>query len=236
MPNFNFDKSEVLSEINTHGLCKIDNFLNEEEINSLKIELSSTFSKMQTGEEFNFPDQSSLCYPYGKLARIPGTRLSNFPHIVSSFNHPELHELSEGYFNKPYGRLFQVFFSHEYLVANQTDGSTRNSVLHVDPYHAFKFMVYLTDCDEDSGAFRYIKGSHIDGRKTREQHDIGDLMGDKYRLDENPYLSEKYSEDQVVYASAKAGSLLVFTTDIIHGGGIIKKEGLERIAIICHNR
>ena len=236
MPNFDFDKNEVLSEISTHGLCKVDNFLNEKEINSLKIELLSTFDKMQTGEELNFPDQSSLCYPYGKLARVPGKYLSNFPAIVSSFNHPELYELSDGYFNKPYNKLFQVFFSHEYLAADQTDGSTRNSVLQVDPYNAFKFMVYLTDCDEDSGAFRYIEGSHIEGRKTREQHDIGDLMGDKYRLDENPYLSEKYSEDQVVYASAKAGSLLIFTTDIIHGGGIIKKEGLERLAIICHNR
>tara|TARA_Y100000361_G_scaffold142232_1_gene148073 strand:- start:836 stop:1546 length:711 start_codon:yes stop_codon:yes gene_type:complete len=236
MPNFNFDKEDVLATIQQDGLCKIDNFLNEQEIQLLKDELLLSFNSMETGEELNFPEQKELSYPFGKICRVPGVYLNNFPNIVASFNHPELHELTDRYFNRPHQKLFQVFFSHEYLTPDQTNGATRNSVLHVDPYHAFKFMIYLTDCDEESGAFRYIKGSHIDGQKTREGHSIEGLLGDKYRLDENPYLSEKYSEDQVVYASAKAGSLLVFTTDIIHGGGIIQKEGLERIGIICHNR
>jgi len=236
MPNLNFNKEEVFNTIQEEGLCKIDNFLSEQETLSLKNELLSTFSTMETGEEFEFPHAKELSYPFGKICRVSGGYLKNFPNILASFNHPELHELTDNYFNKPHHKLFQVFFSHEYLTPDQTDGVTRNSVLHVDPYHAFKFMIYLTDCDENNGAFRYIKGSHIDGQKAREGHAIEGLMGDKYKLDENPDLFNKYSEDDVVYASGKSGDLLVFTTDIIHGGGIIKKEGLERIGIICHNR
>ena len=236
MPNLNFNKEEVFDSIQKDGLCTIENFLDTDEVSSLKDELLNTFDQMQTGEEFTFPNEKELSYPFGKICRVSGGYLGHFPNIVSSFNHSELHELTDRYFNKPHNKLFQVFFSHEYLTPDQTDGVTRNSVLHVDPYHAFKFMIYLTDCDEENGAFRYIKGSHIDGRLARESHEIGGLMGDKYRFDKNPNLYEKYSEDDVVYASAKAGSLLIFTTDIIHGGGIIKREGLERIGIICHNR
>ena len=193
MANFNFDKEKVFNTIQEEGLCKIDNFLSEKETLLLKNELLSTFNTMETGEELNFPAQKELSYPFGKICRVPGSHLKNFPNILTSFNHTELHELTDKYFNKPHHKLFQVFFSHEYLTPNQTDGTTRNSVLHVDPYHAFKFMIDLTDCDENNGAFRYIKGSHIDGQKAREGQSVEGLLGDKYRLDENPNLFNKYS-------------------------------------------
>ena len=230
MPSLDFNKEEAFSTIQKEGLFKVERFLNDKEVQSLKNELISTFDTMETGEEFSFPDHKESSYPFGKICRVSGGYLNSFPNILASFNHTELHALTDKYFNKPHQKLFQVFFSHEYLTPDQTDGATRNSFLHVDPYHAFKFMIYLTDCDENSGAFRYIKGSHIDGQEAREGHSVEGLMGDKYRLDENPDLFNKYSEDDVVYASGKSGDLLVFTTDII------KKEGLERIGIICHNR
>lgn len=236
MPSLDFNKEEAFSTIQKEGLFKVEQFLNDKEVQSLKNELISTFDTMETGEEFSFPDHKESSYPFGKICRVSSGYLNSFPNILASFNHTELHALTDKYFNKPHQKLFQVFFSHEYLTPDQADGATRNSFLHVDPYHAFKFMIYLTDCDENSGAFRYIKGSHIDGQEAREGHSVEGLMGDKYRLDENPDLFNKYSEDDVVYASGKSGDLLVFTTDIIHGGGIVKKEGLERIGIICHNR
>ena len=172
----------------------------------------------------------------GLVCRVSNPQLSDFPHISSTFVNEWFADLTDQYFQCPNSKALQVFFSHEYLTPAEVDGETRNSVLHVDPYEAFKFMIYLTDCSEENGAFRYIKGSHIDGGRARKKHSMAGLLGDAYRLDKNEELAAKYSEDDVVYASASAGSLLVFTTDIIHGGGIIKEKGLERIGIICHNR
>ena len=112
MPNLNFDKNEVFDYIQKDGLYTIENFLNSDEVASLKDELVNTFDQMETGEEFTFPNEKELSYPFGKICRVSGGYLGSFPNIVSSFNHSELHELTDRYFNKPHNKLFQVFFSH----------------------------------------------------------------------------------------------------------------------------
>jgi len=227
---------QVLATLRQEGLCKIPNFLDSSEITKLKEEMVGAFSKMSTGDELCYPNESSKAYPFGKLCRVGHDDLHNFPVITNTFNNTWFSNFADIYFRCPNQQMLQVFFSHEYLKPDDVEGVTRNSVLHVDPYEALKYMIYINDCDENNGAFRYIKGSHSDGYQARTSHTVGTLLGDKYRLDQNPALASKYSENDVTYASASAGSLLIFTTDIIHGGGILKQDNTERMAIICHNR
>jgi hypothetical protein len=236
MPNFNISTEQALAAVREDGLYKMPNFLDQNEIAKLKEEMAGAFSKMSTGDEWCYPDETSKSYPFGKICRVMGHDLHNFPVIVGTFNHAWFSSFADTYFQCPNQQMLQVFFSHEYLKPDDVEGVTRNSVLHVDPYEALKYMIYINDCDENNGAFRYIKGSHLDGCQARTSHDVGSLMGDKYRLDQNPDLASKYSENDVTYASGSSGSLLIFTTDIIHGGGILKQENAERMAIICHNR
>ena len=236
MPNYDIDINEVLQNVDKDGLYKVENFLTPEETQGLKDEMTACFDGINTGEELCYPNSREMSYPFGKICRVQGPDMVNFPNMMSTFNNLWFANITDHYFRCPNYKMLQVFFSHEFLTPSDVEGVTRNSVLHVDPYEAFKFMIYVTDCDENSGAFRYIKGSHVDGKKMREQHSTQGLLGDKYRLDANPDLMEKYSEDDVTYAEAPAGSLLFFTTDIIHGGGIIKEQGRERLGIICHNR
>ena len=236
MANFNIDIKEVLEVVNKEGLYKVENFLNEDETSNLKTEMLSCFEGVSTGEELCFPNDREMSYPFGKICRVQNPDMVHFPNMKSIFSNLWFSNLTDNYFRCPNYKMLQVFFSHEFLTPSSVEGVTRNSVLHVDPYEAFKFMIYVTDCNEDSGAFRYIKGSHIDGNTIRKNNTTQGLLGDKYRLDANPELMDKYSEDDVTYAEAPAGSLLIFTTDLVHGGGIIKEEGLERLGIICHNR
>ena len=236
MPSFNISTDKILQGVHEDGLYKIPNFLDQDEIDTLKEEMSQAFSIMSTGDELCYPNETSKCYPFGKICRVGRDDMGHFPNMRSLFSDNWFSELTDKYFQCPNEKMLQVFFSHEYVASSSADGVTRNSVLHFDPYEAFKFMIYINDCDQNNGAFRYIKGSHVDGKNTRQQYPLGELLQDKYRLDQNPQLSSKYSEDNVTYASATAGSLLVFTTDVLHGGGIIQEQGLERMGIICHNR
>ncbi len=237
MPNFNTPLNSVLNTVSKKGLCKIPGFLNQQEIEDIKNEMQNSFSTMATGDELCYPDETNKeTYPFGKMCRVQRHDMENYPTMKAVFSQEWFSDLTDKYFQQPNQKMLQVFFSHEYLTPDEVEGETRNSVLHVDPYEALKFMLYITDCDENNGAFRYIEGSQFDGASARVQHSISGLLGDKYRLDKNEELSKKYSEKDVTYASAKAGSLLVFTTDIIHGGGRIKHKGSERLGVICHNR
>ena len=76
MPNLNFNKEEVFDSIQKDGLCTIENFLDTDEVSSLKDELLNTFDQMQTGEEFTFPNEKEFSYPFGKICRIDGAILT----------------------------------------------------------------------------------------------------------------------------------------------------------------
>jgi len=237
MSNFILNTEEILRTVNDEGLCKIENFLDQDWLGGLKEEMLRHFSSMNSGEQWAYPGDKDKSYPFGKICRIPNSHIKRFVEIYSVFRKKCFVDLTDQYFQCPNQKMLQVFFSHEYIIPDEAEGSTRNSILHFDPYEALKFMIYITDCDENSGAFRYIKGSHVDGEKTRKSHSLHALLhDDKQQLSHNPELANKYSEADVTYASAPAGSLLVFTTDIIHGGGIIKEKGMERMAVVCHNR
>ena len=238
MPNFPSLEvsSDIIEEINNgDGLCVHENFLNEEEVSVLRDEMESQFSQLNTGDEYCCDGTVTPgSYPFGKLCRMQRESLPRLPLMNSLLTAGWFAGMADAYYRGNANKLLQVFFSHEYLTSNQVDGVTRNSVLHFDPYQAFKFMIYITDCTKETGAFRYVKGSQAESRKVRNLYQMHELLNDKYTLESNPSMG--YSEEDVVYAEASKGSLLIFDTDIIHGGGILQEEGSERMAIIAHNR
>ena len=115
-----------------------------------------------------------------------------------------------------------------------------NSHLHWDPYHALKFMLYLTDVDEDSGATCYVPKSRELGKFYRQtKMDVNSTQGLEggvpNRLKDYEE-SPQYTEEDAVAVKAKAGDLLIFDTDALHHGGDIQKLGLERKIILIHSR
>lgn len=238
MPSFP-SLEESQSILNTvvvgDGLYRYDNFLSDEEVSLLRREMEPHFSQLNTGDEYCCNGTVTPgSYPFGKICRMQRESLPRLPLMNSLLTGGWFAGMADAYYRGNANKLLQVFFSHEYLTPDQVEGVTRNSVLHFDPYQAFKFMIYITDCTKETGAFRYIKGSQEESRKVRNLYQMHELLNDKYTLEANPSMG--YSEEDVVYAEAPKGSLLIFDTDIIHGGGILENEDSERMAIIAHNR
>tara|TARA_B100000676_G_C17654685_1_gene618339 strand:- start:25 stop:681 length:657 start_codon:yes stop_codon:yes gene_type:complete len=141
------------------------------------------------------------------------------------------------YFNsvaRQYGKreARAVMATHDYQNDNGTD---RNGFLHFDRTHTFKFFLYLTDCDEYSGAFRYVPGSRKLGETLRTQATVdagGDYKTIANRL-ELDYLDLNYTAEDAEPLEGKAGTLFAFDTDTFHMGGVVQ-DGKERIVIRSH--
>lgn len=119
----------------------------------------------------------------------------------------------------------EIFITHEYK-ANEME---RNLWLHFDRLRSLKAMVYLVDVGEHDGPFSVVPGSHKKGRELRNKFkNIGyERLPNRIELD-YPNLYEKPTK-----ICGKAGTLILFDTDIFHKGGDIK-EGCERLLIRSH--
>ena len=125
-----------------------------------------------------------------------------------------------------------VMATHDYQNDN---GTERNGFLHFDRTHTFKFFLYLTDCDESSGAFKYVPGSRQLGETLRTQATIdadGDYKTIANRL-EIDYVDLNYTAEDAKVLEGKAGTLFAFDTDTFHMGGIVQ-DGKERVVIRSH--
>ena len=112
--------------------------------------------------------------------------------------------------------------------------------MHFDPYRAIKFIVYLTDSNNENGAFCCIPKSHHVGKMYRETkmniHDKSGLLGGvRHRLEDYTDNPEHVAKD-VISCDGSAGDMIIIDTDILHMGGIVKSENNIRKVIIVHNR
>ena len=125
-----------------------------------------------------------------------------------------------------------VMATHDY---RNDKGTERNGFLHFDRTHTFKFFLYLTDCDESSGAFRYVPTSRELGETLRTQATIdanGEYKTIANRL-EIDYQDLNYTAGDAEPLVGKAGTLFAFDTDTFHMGGVIE-DGKERVVIRSH--
>jgi hypothetical protein len=232
--NTNFTSAEIIDGINKDGIFTIDNFLTMDEVNDIKNDLMSIFSRIPDKSSSNEGNSLELdAYPFGKAIRF--SRSSYFNSINNVYNNRWFYEITRSYLGPNAQINLQTFASHEYITEGDAGEWTRNYYLHFDPFRALKFFIYLTDADESNGAFRAIPGTHHECKKIREGYSMDELFQDKYRIEANSD-KLKWSENDCQYYEGKAGTLLIFDTDIVHGGGLIKEKGKERMVIINHNR
>ncbi len=129
--------------------------------------------------------------------------------------------IASSFYKCPHEFGKQFFLSHEYIV-QPTSELPRNAYMHMDPYQALKFIIYLTDTTKENGAFRYVPNTVRLGRALREEFCKDDEgRRDAYRVDYHKFIT--YSDEDVKYCEAPAGSLIVFDTDLFHGGGLLEK-------------
>ena len=234
---------DIIKTINEFGAAIVPNLFDVNTVQALEAEIDNTFSSLQPKDEACFTNcgmsVTSDSYKAGKVMRIDRASYSMFPEINKNLvTNTVLQEVVELYYGELNNSFMQTFCTHEFISRNEewVDGINQNAGLHFDPYHALKFIIFITDTTKENGATRLILKSNTEGKEFRENLRPTYYKGKSVLDCHTPFINSKFDESDAVYAEAPAGSLLIFDTDLWHGGGEILNDGLERKYIICHNR
>mgnify|MGYP001352441665 CR=1 FL=1 len=209
--------SEVIEEIKDVGLYIYPELVEKSVVDKLREQTLSILG-----------DRGDTDYKFGTSINMGGLDEQYGP-IREFFDTKYFNGLAHQY-GKTEARA--VMATHDYQNDN---GTERNGFLHFDRTHTFKFFLYLTDCDESSGAFRYVPGSRQLGETLRTQATIdagGDYKTIANRL-EIDYIDLNYTVTDAKPLEGKAGTLFAFDTDTFHMGGVIQ-DGKERVVIRSH--
>ena len=222
------------------GIFKKDSYLSELEVDRLKKEV------------LGFHKTNGNHYPFGTTYAINNTEgLSDSSFQKNVFSNPWMkklflalnHNVSKGYFDS-------IYSTHDFKYDKEIG---RNGYLHFDRNRSLKYFIYLNDVTEENGAFFIQPNSHKLGRKLREKA-WGSLIptpndsllkkvnlklfGNSFKNIKNRLeldYPEIYEPKKLFPVEGKAGTLIVFDSDIFHKGGKIHKKGLERIVLRMHN-
>ena len=222
------------------GIFRVDSYLSQEEINNLKEEV------------LEFHNNHGNSYSYGSNYAINNPKsLSDTSLQKSVFSKPWMKELFLAYNNKISKGFFNSIYStHDY----KFDGSIgRNGYLHFDRNVSLKYFLYLNDVTKENGAFFIQPNSHKLGKELREKawgrfiptpNDnllkkvLLKLFGKHFSVIKNRIeldYPEIYDSKKLIPVEGKAGTLIVFDSDVFHQGGKINKKGAERIILRMHN-
>tara|TARA_R100001244_G_scaffold25113_2_gene25447 strand:+ start:102315 stop:102932 length:618 start_codon:yes stop_codon:yes gene_type:complete len=197
-----------LKSLKKNKIVVIPDFLNEEEINSVRSEYEAIL------------EDRAKPYGFGRAVRLYGIP-DDLVAIKEIFNSKEMLVAARHFYGRtPFKFNTAVFLSHEFGIP----GDAPNGYWHSDRDHAFKFMIYLKDVGPHDGPFSYIPNSANIGAKLR--------LSRKHQLRDHPDLLKLVNKEETVLA--KAGTLMIFSTDVIHKGGRI--NGGERMVIRGHCR
>ena len=238
----NFENACKLYE--QHGVLKVQKYFTVEQIESVRNELSAVFNKVPdfTNVEFGYAGiRRHNVHESGKSLRIINPKyyktFSQMISLIADDSHLDM--FLNNFYKPPNRKLMQVFTTHEYKVVTGEE-VPRNSWLHFDPYPALKYAVMLQETNEENGALFVIPGSHDEGRHIREnmlEHKASFKKGFSHRfIDYQDTFKSRFTEDDKVFIDASPGDLLVLNTDAWHGGGVLKSEQNDRMAIYYHNR
>ena len=173
-------------------------------------------------------------YEFGRHGKIGSVDNWQGTAIHEVFGDDMINELANVFMQKEMGGtpgFNDIHITHDY---RSDQGLARNGYLHFDRLGTFKFFMYLTDCDKDSGAFSYVPNSYQKGKELRqaEWRRTGDFGQIANRL-EVDYPSLGFTSDDAVPIEGPAGTMFAFHSDVFHMGGSVK-EGNERRVIRYH--
>ncbi|WP_282608928.1 phytanoyl-CoA dioxygenase family protein [Pelagibius sp. Alg239-R121] len=136
--------------------------------------------------------------------------------------------IASAFFNDPMKELASAYlpgapFCNGLLGTNEFRAMPVTEV-HFDTLQCLKFMIYLDDTTAANGAFSFIPGSH---RKTHAYRKWFARLGGVPSLIPNALPDEHRA--RVTSIEAKAGTLIVFDTDGLHAGGVLKPGTTRRV-------
>ena len=175
-------------------------------------------------------DADDGSYQFGRSGRIGPISSWEGTAIYEVFNNPLVVETANEFMLKEMGgaSVFnEIHITHDY---RSDQGLARNGYLHFDRLGTFKFFMYLTDCDKDSGAFSYVPGSYKLGKKLRSEawDQTSAYGGVKNRL-ELDYPDLGYKSEDAIPIEGPAGTMFAFHSDLFHMGGSVSEFNERRV-------
>tara|TARA_Y100000385_G_C13105838_1_gene647739 strand:+ start:3835 stop:4575 length:741 start_codon:yes stop_codon:yes gene_type:complete len=228
--------TKTLSE---DGVFIIENYISGTQLNRL---VEETMNKIKNeGTE----------YPFGISYRGPNIRkFDEKSEIKKIFNVDWMKQLFYNYTGESEENFGEdVFSTYDY---KKTKNIARNGYLHYDRKSALKFFIYLSNVNSDNGAFVVAPKSNKYGKKIRlkewgsnKAHRVYDnnlilkklLFQRKYNKIKNRVEHDEINVDfdyETFPVESNAGSMIVFDSDTLHKGGIIKNNTLERLVLRLH--
>ena len=208
---------DIMNGVRKNGVYRCPELVGEDTVSKIK---EQTMDVLRT--------RGDTEYKFGTAVNMGG--LNEQDGAIREFFDTKYFNLSAKDYGKTEARA--VMATHDF---KNDAGTERNGFLHFDRTHTFKWFLYLTDCDESSGAFRYVPGSRQLGQTLRTQATIdagGDYKTIANRM-EIDYPDLNYTAEDAVPLTGKAGTLFAFDTDTFHMGGIVQ-DGKERVVIRSH--
>lgn len=216
-----FDSVESsLEKLAEEGVLILEDFLDGEALKKLIPEYEQI---LQTENEAI----SFLKYPQGTARRIEFNQLDStqFPQTHKVFMMDFMKQIANRYLGTP------NHFNHEiYVARDEHEEINALNELHYDKLSTLKFFLYLNDIDRSNGAFEAVPGSHKLAQSIMEFYR---KRGKKIAKLPNRELPKELRNASPM--EAKAGSLIIFTTDTYHRAGRVEK-GKHRMIMRGHSR
>ena len=180
-----------------------------------------------------FSNKSGDKYNRGKIGRANISKIKD-KNLVSLVYNKQYIDFFNKYFQVNCSGIVSVSYEyievkHKYIkeYSKNLKFLDRNGWLHFDRSQSLKPLVYLKDVGEHDGPFTLVEKSHILGRELREKSSLLPYAQIKNRIDID-YPEIKYTKKPIL---GKAGTTIIFDTDIFHEGGNISNSDGERLVI-----
>lgn len=209
-----------LEKLAEEGVLILEDFLNPDQLSGILPEYEKILS---TENSYIQP----LEYPQGIARKIDFDHLKSedFPFTHQIFTMDFMKKVADRHLGTP------NHFNHEiYVARDEHEEVNALNELHYDKLSTLKFFLYLNDIDASNGAFEAVPGSHKLAQSIMEFYR---KRGKKIAKLPNRQLPKELQKATPM--EAKAGSLIVFTTDTYHRAGRVEK-GKYRKIMRAHSR
>lgn len=216
----NTPAKEVVCALKVDGIVRIPDYLRD--VDELRADVFSVIN--ESGGDYEFGRNVKT----GAWLKEP----KRHPQIHKVFDSDWMREITDAYLG-PNRYREGVFITHDF---REDKGLGRNGFLHFDRTRAFKFFFYLSDCESlDCGPLMCFPGTQAKGKELRTATPKATKYANIPNRLEIDFPELGYKAEDALPAFGKAGTLLIFDSDVFHFGGRVG-NGKERPVLRSHSR
>jgi len=209
---------KILDALDQNGVLIIPDYLDAPKVEALTEEFHRLF---ETQAAFVEP----LEYKAGRAVSVHRPFLDDalFPNVAETFSADYMKQCADRYYE---GR--RNLLNHYIFVTHDQPREEPINPVHFDKISCLKFFIYLRDTTAKNGAFDCSPGSHHISRDIAAKH-----LRRGGRVKEIPNQTVTPEVAPLIPIEGPAGSMIVFTTDAYHRGGVVS-PGTERYVMRGH--